>query len=210
MKLVSYTDVRKAMGFDAGVQQDAIESAIESATEIIAVDLRTPGFDRVDYTDTFYVTRSDCLEHAYGTFVTRLALSAGFVVGDLISATYSAAGGAASIISSDTVSFTPALNAEKGELVASDDLRDCFVYVEYTAGFQPDDADTTLYKPSQVPVWLKRMALLQSLVLIDSTNPTLRHEKGSDATNAMKQNKDAYNSILGGRMRYFPRAIHPR
>lgn len=210
MKLVSYTAVRKAMGFDAGVQQEAIESAIDRATEIVAVDVRVPSFERKTYTDRFYVTRSDCLEYAYGTYLTRLALAAGFVVSPLTSATVTAAGGTAAMVSTESYALTYDLDGVKGELVCTQDLRDCFVDVTYSAGFEAEETDATLLNQAQVPGWLQQMALLQALILLDSTNPTLRHEKTRDASDAVKQNREAYTAILSGRVRYFPRAVYPR
>ncbi len=204
MKLTSYEDFRKMIGFDAGVQQETIESALDRATEVVASDLRNPSFSQASFTDTFAVRPTGCLQFAGQTFRTRLALRHGFLTSDPIVVTWS---GTWDGLTAEPIALADSaitLDREKGALViVGPDLRDCYVKVVYTAGFA-EQAGTY----QTIPDWLQSVAKAKALSLLDQSNPSLRHEDGA-AGPAIKENEEAYANQMAGRLRYFPYSTHP-
>lgn len=216
MKLASYDRFRKAISFDQGVQQDALEAALDRATAVISGDLRNPSFDRASFTDTFYINRHSCLVYTTGTardryldlssggggYRTRLALSHGFLSA-AATATWS---GSWEGLSDDPTSIAAGgiiTDLVKGEVqIVGTDLRDCYVRVAYTAGFL---ASGSVYQ--SVPEWLQSAAVTKATSLLDQSNPSLRHENGAERI--IKELELSYVAQINSRVRYFPSATHP-
>lgn len=207
MKLVTVNDLADYIGFDAGVASNKLDSAVEAATQALIGCLLTE-FDRVAVVDDFYILSTGSLPIG-STYRTRLALSRGFIVGD-VTMIFSHR------LEDLTTDFSPVdpgwvkVDAEKaGVVITGPDLRDCFVRVSYTAGFEADDSDPTLYDQGQLPEWLKESALMLSVAYLDSSHPDLRFEKGSGAKDSANAMRAAVNHRIAGKVRYFPSATNP-
>jgi hypothetical protein len=202
MRLGSVSELARAIGFEDGVQADVIESAMEAATQTLIGMLQTE-LDRAAVVDVFHILPSGSLPIG-DQYRTRLALSRGFVEGEL-TLLY---GSLASEITAEVDMDTVVTNLEKGSVVITGaNLSGQYISVAYTAGFEPDETDADKY--GGVPVWLDEVAVLAGMAALDQNSPATRHEKSSEAMASAKALNAQVSARVASKMRYFPSASRP-
>lgn len=200
MRLGTLENLQKAIGFDPGVQEAELKSAIDAATQNLIGLLRTE-LDRAAVTDTFYVLPSGSLPIG-SEWRTRLALSRGFVDG-IATVTY---GSLVTDILTPVDLTTIVVDQEKGGVVITGpDLRSQYVKVDYTAGFDADDDDPEAY--AGLPSWLDEVATMAAIAALDTMSPGVRGlDNAEDAARGVQRQ---IMQRIGSKIRYFPSATHP-
>lgn len=208
MRIGSVDALARAIGFDPGVRTAELEAAVNLGTLNLVGELGTE-LDRASVMDTFYITPGGCLP--VGTlYRTRLALSRGFVDGD-VTLTFGMLPTA--LISSFPVDTLITVNKEKGEVVITGpDLTNQYVGASYTAGFDvnPDDPETY----TGLPGWLEDIGLLAAMAALDNNQPVVRYDlKNRQSVMEAQASAKSLQAQVTGRLlskaRYFPNAVHP-
>jgi len=206
MKLVPLQSVLDAIGFEAGLEDAAIENAIHSATGDLETILRTE-FARASVTDLFFTPEANVLKLGGAGYRVSLALSRGLVVGS-VTVTYATT---TTGLTEDPITPDAAkqkVGAEKGVLVLLDtDVNDCYIQATYTAGIEVDDTEADLYDQDQVPTWLKEAAVAQAIIRLDSARPQMRSDSKVPVNVDVLKRSVCLNTEP--RIRYFPAAVHP-
>jgi len=230
-KFVTPAAMRSRLGFaDIADVNTALTAALEGTTVSLGRLLRTE-FDNSAITDTFYVggsqwgasrdryaTRSGAATRRLPPLRTKLLLTRGFVsnnqttdiryaenLGDFQSPTAFYRIGTAT----DDYDATKHViyDYEAGVLEIVDlDLGDRYVRVTYTAGFNQDDTDATLYKASQVPNWLLESAQLRTMIDIDMNAQLRSEERPETELNFLQR---SFDTVIAGKVRYYPAAEKP-
>lgn len=207
MKLALVGDLAKAIGFDQGVATDKLETAVETATQTLIGLLRTE-FDLAAVVDDFYVLSTGSIPIG-STYRTRLALSRGFISGPVtitFGRSLDALASSPGMVEAGRIS----VDRDKGGIVITGpDMRDTFIRVSYVAGFGAEEDDPTTYEQTELPDWLKEVAVMASLASLDSTHPDLRFENGNGAKESAASMTNSVVGRLGSKIRYFPSATHP-
>lgn len=201
--LTDPTVIRDQLGFDDMTDiTAAISSALHSATAVISARIGTE-LDRATLTDLFYVNAPG---YEQGKSVqTVLRLTQGFVqtlvtveLADMV--TYFGTDAVTDI--KGTVFPDASLGVLKDMVTPYNDQ---FVKVVYTAGFEADTVDPTMYNQTQVPDWLKELAKIQAILLL-SKHPSMVNSGVEIDVETMRSQLDA---IIQRKIRYTPIAILP-
>lgn len=228
--LVDVESVRKRASLpDTKTVRDAIEGAVESATQVVPAELRYVDVSRADVSDVFFVERSQefrttdrrsvLQSRRVGVAVapakqTKLLLSRGFVDEGAQALTAVASltedgltaqtDGFVDLRSVDGVDHV-SVEAERGCLRVNDfGLAACYVLVTYKAGLLDDEGEPALFQGA--PNWLRELVILDALLSLQQ-NPSLRREQVPE--DQIRDLRRRRAGIALDRARYFPMAWAP-
>lgn len=202
MRLGSLVDLQKAIGFDPGVHEDVLTSAVEAGTQNLIAILETE-LDRATVVDQFYILPTGSIPLGRD-WRTRLALSRGFVDGSVV-VQY---GSMLTEINMPVSGTSVLVDNQKGAVtITGPDLRNQYITVSYTAGFaeDPDNPGSLL----GVPKWLDEVFVMAAMAALDSNNPTIRHDDTAAAAASAKALNAQVMSRVNSNLRYFARATRP-
>lgn len=212
MKLIPVSDVRELLRLDAIDRIDAaIEACLDTATEQLSAQLRAK-FDQVSTHDVFMVRGG--LRFGVGVdtrYHYRFALTRGLLTTDvtfLRSGTLKGLDDATDALDED---HGVLVNRDKGSIFidAGASLDGLFLKCSYTAGFDVDDVDDTLYAQDEVPDWLKSCALAYATVALLKSNPDLGGSNDKQPARDPKEMMAGARVIVEGHCRYFASITRP-
>lgn len=182
---------------------DVIEGALDKATSELEAVIRTT-FDLETREDLFFI-RSGGVLRTGDYFRYKLALTKGFLSG-VPTITYGENLDATDTELAAAANWT--IDLVKGELSIHTlvDIRNMFVRVAYTAGFDVDGDDAELFDQDAVPQWLKNGARAYGLANLYAYRPEI---SGEDNKIDPKQIRANANFGLTRHTRYFPSAVRP-
>lgn len=205
MLLVSLVTYRERLNFDDIPDiNEVLTGVLHNATDILASLLRCE-FDKKARTMRY---RGDGVLLPNEVSGTRLFIPGGFVratpaftvrqaesIGDL------KAGASVDIASYANI------EAEMGVLTISDyDIGTSYIEMTCSTGFDLEPENADLYTQSEVPGWLKELAMLTATVGVDAHPVAGFPETPAEATINLKQRQDI---IVEKRTRYLPLAVRP-
>lgn len=193
--------------------QDAIKDALHGGTLFLETAIRTIFTRNADQVDTFLVNFQSVAPQGPHSF---LRLKNGFVdtgqtlIVKLASSLANLATATAKVVDTDYK-----VQAEKGIIILhncstgdttlplSTVPSQCLFYAEvtYTSGFNPDDGDVQLFKPAEVPDWLKEAAIVEAMIIIHTQSPQKRSSESlkliEDLRNHLEVVIDPYRRSFG-------------
>lgn len=199
MRLETAENILSAIGFDGNSTIDPLlEQALDSATVSLQSLIRQPCLLRKSVTDHFAVSNS----------TRTLNLSNGFVLPASISVRRGS--NIASLRDEPVPITTDEYFSEEGKGRVQFLKRRTsseVISVTYVCGFEKDDENEEYFK--DVPSWLSSAAIKQSLIWLDSSNPTVRHDDSEAARLAIKQCVMDRDQLIANYVRYFPMGEYP-
>lgn len=201
MLLVPIADVIDDLGFDS---MEDIEQAVRSAlhaTETFLSSALGTSFRRTTRSDYFSVPKVGYAHGNMGT--TSFKLIQGFVepAGFTVSMSTSVSGVEDS---PDDITSDVILDSEQGLVFDHNTVYDGNVLkVDYTAGFNVSSDDTTAFNYTEVPDWLRELAIVNTKIVL-SDHPTLVQAQVIDNVDMLLQVKQ---TILASKSRYSPTSI---
>lgn len=225
--LRSLDDTRKRLGFDDKPHlNDAIQSEMEAAVEIISDRIRTH-IDRRDVVDTFFVAssmtfpgipsqrsrgrRRTGLGSGLAPSIARLKLSQGFAASASTFTIWAAEteaklGAEATRADLQDISGTDYVSVDwdKGTVQINDySLQNAYIRVTYTAGFLTDTGSPAVF--ADTPTWLVQAADLETKILVNS-NPLFGRDRTNERGGDKEQDRleKRLDLMIRSHARYFP------
>lgn len=203
MRLATVDDILQFIRFDSIDELNlALDSALLTASVSLEALLRT-SFDRVEEAvDYYYVEHTEFIGQEYSVY---LQTNNGFIDSDSLSVVYAET--KAELATGTDITEYCTVDYVKGKiLIAGLNLDSLWVKVSYSSGFTVTEDDPITYE--NVPSWLERAAVVQSVLEFDRANPDFRKENSGTRIN-MEELQVHLNGAVSKHIRFLPYCLMP-